>query len=189
MTIESVNETNQKTTINNTDSDNDNVFSWQTSKQGLVSRHSSKQQSHLKIGSRIRADVYEQFKVNVIKKHGKLRNGLQTELEIALLEYNNSRRKQQQTASLAIYNGKIVRIDVIIKLNQIKKEFQRIGSYPNFSPESIKRTLQQVLGEVDKRTFTKYLNMIRKDSRPRSNTFGYAIIDITRFCDSVPAEI
>lgn len=188
MTLESTNNSDLKTTFDDDNDANDNVFSWQASKQGLVSQQSSQQQSHVKIGSRIRSDVVEQFKSFVIKKHGKLRNGFQTELETALIEYNNSRRKQQQTASLTNYSGTMIRNDVILRLNQIKKAFQGIGSYPNFSPDSIKKILQQVLGEVDKRTYNKYLNMIRKDSKTRSTSFGYAVVDVTRFCESVPEE-
>ncbi len=70
--MESTNNSDLKTTFDDDNDANDNVFSWQASKQGLVSQQSSQQQSHVKIGTRIRSDVVEQFKSFVIKKHVKL---------------------------------------------------------------------------------------------------------------------
>ncbi|MCE9653058.1 MAG: hypothetical protein K8Q89_08415 [Nitrosarchaeum sp.] len=188
MITNTTKESTIQTTRMDNDNDNDNVLSLQARIEEENCKLTKYTHNRTQIGSRIRTDVIEEFKCHVIKKHGKLRKGFETELEIALIEYNNSRRKHQQTASLTIYSGKMVRSDVMLKLNQIKKEFQGIGSYPNFSPESIKKALHRILGEKDKRTFTKYLNMIRKNSKVRSTSFGLAVIDITRFCESVPEE-
>lgn len=125
--------------------------------------------------------ILNEFKNNVLRKHGKLHSVMGLELEKALVMYNEKEllKQQQTTHSKQIPSGN--RGDVTKKIQQIKQNLLQLASFPEVNTNSIKAVIKQVLGEVDSRTFNKYYNGVLKESITlRTGLYG-SLLDVTNF--------
>src|SRR5579872_1869893 len=111
---------------NASDSNNNNVISYQAREEEENCNHASKLQS---LGVRIPGDVLNAFRTHVCNKYGKLNGVFAQEIKLALIARMND--SQQQATNYAISTGVItgVRSDVKLKLYQIAKKFSMIPSF------------------------------------------------------------
>ena len=173
--------------------DNKNFVSSYNNVVGYQAREEEvKQQNDCKVqclGTRIPEVTLNAFRAFVCKKYGKLHGVFAIEVTAALEAWMIS--KQQQTTNYATSTSiPGVRADVQSKLYQIAKKFSANGSFPDFSAESIKNIVQSVIGEVDKRTFQKYMKMIQSQIKEKNKVFGLgSFFDVTRFYESVTGEV
>lgn len=125
--------------------------------------------------------VLNEFKNNVLRKHGKLHSVMGLELEKALIMYNESELLKQQQTTLLKQIPSNNRSDVTKKVQQIKQNLLQLASFPEVNSNSIKAVIKTILGEVDSRTFNKYYTVVLKESRTlRTGLYG-SLLDVSNF--------
>lgn len=163
---------------------NNNDKSYKARKEEGGSKQARNLQS---FGTRIDPTILHAFKNFVFNKHGKLNNAFRVEIENAFEHYIACRLNPHQSTNSTFFSKVDARhrSDVTKKLEVIARKFlQHDTQYPYFSPDSIKKIIWDVLGRnIDKRTFNKYLQEIKRQSNEKPSGYGITnSFDVSKFC-------
>ena len=98
---------------------------------------------------------------------------------------NTKKSPSPTTTSSLLYDGRVPRADVSIKLRKIA-EVLPIQSefYPNFKPKVLEKFIRVIIGNADIRTVKKYLKCIT-DKSEKDRVHG--LYDVTDFCEILGA--
>lgn len=175
-------ESNEKESENN----NNNVNSLQACKVSKEQTQACKLQN---LGTRIPSNIHGRFKKFVFDRYGKLNGVFSQEIARALEYYMNN---QQQTSSLAyssISKTGRPRSDSIEKHRQIAIKLKQMTNFPYVNHFTLIYQIKSVLGHCDKRTFNKYLDVIKKLSKEQITPFGIRPeLDVSRYVEKIQRD-
>ena len=172
-------ESNEKESANS----NNNVNSLQASKVSKEHKQARKLQN---LGTRIPSDTHQRFKKFVFDRYGKLNGVFSQEIANAMEFYMNN---QQQTTSCAYSSSSKTgrpRSDSFEKLLEIVIQLKKLTSYPYVNHFTLVNQINSALGKCDKRTFNKYLSIIKKLTKEQITPFGVRPeLDVSRFVEKI----
>ena len=181
-------ETTHETPVN--DPKNDRVMNNNNDKSCKARKEEEKdKQARIlqSFGTRIDPTILRAFKSFVFNKHGRLNRVFSVEIENAFTHYITCGRNQHHDANYTFEPKAAARhrSDVQVKLTVIARQLlQNHEQYPFFSPDSIKKIIWDVIGRnVDKRTFNKYLLIIKRQCTEKQSNYGItSSFDVSEFC-------
>ena len=174
-----------KTTDNEGVSNNNNENSLQASK---VSKENNQACKLHNLGTRIPASTHKRLLQYALIEYGKISGSVSLVVTKAIDSYID---KQQQTTSFTFSSSKPgkPRADKIDKLRQISMKLKQLTTFPNVNPFTIIYTIQDVLGQCDKRTLNSYLKIIKTHSKENIASSGAgSVIDVTTFVEKIQRD-